>query len=232
MEDSRWRTRPAQSQDCEENVSESKGMLMIAPMVRAILEGRKTQTRRIIRPQPGWDWWHITCRTYSPAKTHRRTGEEYPGKEVFGFASEDVGWVCPHPPSSLVYGKETFSPWADSATKNALRSKDEAVYRADFIDHVSPLNLGGWEKWTPSIFMPRHLSRITLRIESVRVERVQDITEKDAECEGVIDNSVEINSTENRPWRDGYKRLWESINGKGSWAKNPWVWAYTFSRVK
>jgi hypothetical protein len=89
-------------------------------------------------------------------------------------------------------------------------------------------------KWTPSIHMPRWASRITLEIVSVRVERLQDITEECAKAEGCDNSNSEAAITVGwyeRP-RSAFIRLWESINGADSWLSNPWVWVVEFKRVE
>lgn len=82
--------------------------------------------------------------------------------------------------------------------------------------------------WTPSIFMPRKLSRIDLEIEAIRVERLQDISEEDAKAEGVeMPDGIE-EPPDFWSYKQEYEYLWEDINGKGSWAANPWVWVIEF----
>lgn len=193
-------------------------ILFSAPMVRAILEGRKTQTRRIIDHQP--DAEGLWPRGTAPGAGDCRHGK--PGDRL---------WV-----------RET---WAGLGVKNSA----PIVYRAD-----AP----GGERvrvdapWRPSIFMPRNASRITLDITEVRVERLNDISPEDAEAEGLacvtkdgsmykygIPDNDGLPGTDDHgwPWHlwrqspvDAYEWLWESINGTGSWAENPWIWAITFNR--
>ena len=98
------------------------------------------------------------------------------------------------------------------------------VYRAD---HEFS---SGEEKWKPSIFMPRKLSRITLEITGVRVERLLDISEGDAKAEGCEPSDFR-KADQSTPYRNEYQDLWDSINGKGSWAKNPFVWVISFRKI-
>jgi hypothetical protein len=105
----------------------------------------------------------------------------------------------------------------------------EIIYRADRPNCSGP--------WLPSIFMPRRASRITLEIISVRVERLNDISEEDAKAEGATICSLDSGPTfyedhKNGSHKVGFAGLWQSINGAGSWDKNPWVWVVEFKRVK
>ena len=133
----------------------------------------------------------------------------------------------------LPYGKPGDRLWVRETWHDASSSLHScALYRADGIDLH-------WDKWTPSIHMPRWASRITLEITSVRVERLQDISEADALAEGIpsIDTpgawTLPIPANPNLPaiYLGAFCKLWESINGPGSWAANPWVWAIEFRRV-
>lgn len=108
------------------------------------------------------------------------------------------------------------------------RNHGKPVYRADYDSD---------DRWTPSIFMLRAASRLTLEITGVRVERLQGISEADCYAEGIeaTDFAAEAEhlqpATGVLPGRYAYRALWESINGPGSWAANPWVWVVEFSRV-
>ena len=141
---------------------------------------------------------------------------------------------CPHPIGTLIYAKETFH-----VAKGAQRWKDGTIlYRAD---HGT--DIGGpyvdCARWKPSIFMPRAAARIWLRVMNVRVERVQDIGKDGRRASDVLAEGI---STEQiAHWQKylhaddapahTYGALWESINGKGSWARNPWVWVYHLARI-
>jgi hypothetical protein len=198
-----------------------KPILFSAPMVRAILAGNKTQTRRIVKPQPDTECEgvEIVCEHYNPTKTDRK-GEEYPGPEVFGFADENSGWVCPYgAPGDRLWVRETF--WC--GLKPEIHERAAVAYRADYF----PFDVT--YKWKPSIYMPRWASRITLEVAAVRVERLQDISESDAMAEGIY-STVETDSDHVAP-TECYKKLWESINGPGSWDANPWVWVVEFKRL-
>jgi hypothetical protein len=197
-------------------------ILFSAPMVRALLEGRKTQTRRIVKPQPSRDLYHLEC----------LPSGEWRDEEI------SLG-VCPYGrPGDRLWVKETHRLFDKVWTPDAM---DTAVqYRADMRARILSGRYVGADEasgnWRPSIFMRRWMSRITLEITAVRVERLNDISEADAIAEGV-------DSTTPFKWRPDewqnktpnvarYAGLWESINGAGSWAANPWVWAIEFRRIQ
>lgn len=194
-------------------------ILMSAPMVRAILDGSKTQTRRIVKPQPeekraGVIWWKddelLADSTY-------RSPYGAPGDRL---------WV-----------KETFT----------ISSCGTPVYRADARDQrgdrwhsIEPGDPKKEVRWKPSIFCTRAASRITLEITGVRVERLQDISATDAIAEGITTPRCPCESCSATagicPADAGaavmaYRTLWESINGPGSWDANPWVWVIEFRRL-
>jgi hypothetical protein len=159
-------------------------ILFSGPMVRAILEGRKTITRRVLKLQ------------------------DYDGGNCYETRDgilRDILSLCPYGiPGDRLWVRET---WADPCGKRI------PVYRAD--EATAYQNV----KWRPSIFMPRWASRITLEITRVRVERLQDITEKDAISEGVLSSDYD------KTYRYAFSVLWDSINGpKYPWSDNPWVW--------
>ena len=226
-------------------------------MVRAILDGRKTQTRRVVKPPPDECWTApIQCERYHPTKVDRRTGETYPGDEVFGFADEESGWVSPYGgPGSRLWVKETFQPLFDIDDAWSVDYKTGKGYRvsypatdgiAEFYDAEDELS----NACKPSILMPRWASRLTLEITAVRVERLQDISEADALAEGIKSFQVGYPRSTGEPYVGyqteygvenwiptnspkaslAYRRLWTDINGPGSWEKNPWVWVIEFKK--
>ena len=179
-------------------------ILFSAQMVRAILDGRKTQTRRIAKPIKHPDWGN----EYSPGALITEKESNYVIERACPYGSKGERlWV-----------RETFSHHPQFA---------DIAYRADgeeFEDSDGFL----WEpKWKPSIHMPRSASRILLEITGVRVERLQDISEEDAKSEG----AQAINFGYGDCYALGFKQLWESINGPGSWDLNPWVWVIDFKRI-
>lgn len=181
-------------------------ILFQGEMVRAILDGRKTQTRRVLKVQPYADGCAAVNQDYHAMIS---AGPDYGCRNPYG-APGDRLWV-----------KETFAKLKCNQEEPCLdcqNCRDGRVFRAD--DHHRAM------KWKPSIFMPRWASRITLEITGVRVERLQDITETDARAEG-----VEPYAPDDGRYVLGYRELWEAINGPGSWAKNPWVWVIEFRRL-
>ncbi len=175
-----------------------RGILFSDAMIRALREGTKTQTRRLVKPQPdrpigGEPYWDIGGYRLRPSAAN---------------------------PLHCKYGAPGQRLWVREAWSE-FPSYGDIVYRADFgddIKHTDGKPLREWLRWRPSIFMPRKVSRLTLDLTDVRVQRVQDISVEDTIEEGVL-SVVE------------YVRLWNSIHGEGSWAANPWVWCLSFARV-
>ncbi|EBR6784144.1 hypothetical protein CBO08_01875 [Salmonella enterica] len=192
-----------------------RGIIFNAEMVRAILDGRKTQTRRPVK-FPLID---------------KNMGCELAGNELASELAAHNYWNSP-------YGKLGDRIWVRETFRVHSRATDVAtlVYRASVRNswteqtHRVPVAVCNKpatpEKWTPSIHMPRWASRITLEITGVRVERLNSITESDAEAEGVTDTGFGDLLV------DGYRYLWKSIYGEESWAANPLVWVIEFKRVE
>ena len=223
-------------------------ILFSGPMVQAILEGRKTLTRRAMKPQPRDEFMPSVGR-YCPSMTDRRTGEIYPGPEIYGASDEEEGYRCPYgEPGRRLWVKENVWMWCEKIpngkTKNG-RAKFKYVplisapvyYRADhpdkpLLDIVSPTTDNQWG-WRMKVgrFMPRKASRITLEIVGVRVERLHDISRGDCMAEGCPFPNIAMsqpNATDPKKW---YSELWESINGPNSWTANPWVWVLDFKQL-
>jgi len=200
-------------------------ILFKGDMVRAILEGRKTQTRRVVKPQPH-DTYEIECGIYHPTVIDRH-GEEDAGSPIFGAYSLDGEWGC-----KCLYGQPGDRLWVRETWFNdSAWGEPDLYYRANgefrqqfaIAEHrYSDL------KWKPSIHMPRWACRIELEIVSVRVERLNDISVTDAINEGIEFSLVDEESDAVERFCD----LWESINGAGSWQQNPWVWVVEFKRAQ
>lgn len=207
-------------------------ILFSAPMVRAILEGRKTQTRRVVKP---------------PVIVHSVTGECLANLDSTGPRRP-----CPYgQPGDRLWVRETFSgPWcmeAQNGTAAVPPSKWGESSRIWYWADGEP-DHGEWTRPRPSIHMPRWASRILLEITRAGVERLQGISEDDAQSEGVSrgfrdsygDAPMSIDDMEDPrevgyptgSWaRDNFRRLWESINGAGSWDANPLVWVIEFKQL-
>jgi hypothetical protein len=191
-------------------------ILFSGPMVQAILVGRKTQTRRIIKPQPPAHHWEalrgyerrVSLLECNDGRLHVRFQDSIPQN------IEDPLWVkCPYGKlGEMLWVRET---WLDDPF-------GEIHYRATGPDLYDPVE-GKVCRWKPSIHMPRAASRITLEITGVRVERLQKISDVDAHAEGC--------ETPATAARSHFRNLWELINGPGSWDKNPYVWVVEFKRI-
>lgn len=196
-------------------------ILFSAPMVRAILAGTKTQTRRVVKPQP-----HDPAEgVYSAPSMIHGTGS-YTQDHMLADGFD--GGTCPYgKPGDQLWVRETFAK-VEGQTHPWIATDYRATYTHG--DRMGD-HLGVKRRWTPSIYMPRAASRILLEIVSVRVERLQEISDQDALAEGVSpDMGLRWQSGDDTP-RGIYGELWESINGPGSWDANPWVWVVEFKRV-
>lgn len=190
-------------------------------MIRALLSGAKTQTRRVVKPmagqQKGWLTPELLNRSPSVkfGLTSSKDGPRDPGVQLEHPRGGPLGWIrSPFGgPGDKLWCRETFTKGDGEGP--------EFAYRAD-----------GWtlqpgEKWTPAIFMPRTASRITLEITEVRVERVQNITPDDCRAEGMPKDNTDTGV------RYCYGSLWNQLNeGRGcGWNANPYVWVLEFKRI-
>ena len=209
-------------------------------MVRAILDGRKTQTRRIMKPQP-----KPTPDDYYGKKGHRWPSKKHQSMlHVEGELQNGYGnWnglasdACPFGAvGDRLWVRETWMPdaprdgtWGDvefygcngsplSMIPKRFRKPEHCIHRASW-DGSEMVG------WTPSIHMPRWASRIILEITDVRVERLQDISEQDAIAEGCVSS---IHMQGGRFADENFAWLWQSIYGDESWSSNPWVWVIEF----
>nr|WP_312374901.1 hypothetical protein [Delftia acidovorans] len=195
-------------------------ILFSAPMVRALLAGTKTQTRRIIKDQSiGERFSHMT----DDGLAHLEwLGTPCCGSGVWDVPEYSANVAAPYgQPGGRLWVRETWSPCGPEPS-------DGSLYRADFPE--GPLSI----KFKPSIHMPRWACRILLEITGVRVERLQDINEQDAAAEGVATWAPGALSPDslNADPSDQFRWLWSSINGPDSWSANPWVWVVEFKRVQ
>ncbi|EAP4727838.1 hypothetical protein DRA11_08820 [Salmonella enterica subsp. enterica serovar Stanley] len=201
-----------------------RGMIFNGEMVRAILDGRKTQTRRPV--------------TFPFRDVN--LGCELSGNELAGEVSAGNYWNSRvGQPGDRIWVRET---WAEAGAS----APDLKLYRANYPAHVPTHyeNVPPAEdvRWTPSIHMPRWASRITLEITDVRVERLHSISERDALREGLfqlpasgrycLQPGMQYFGMASHSAKEVYSWLWASIYGEESWDANSWVWVIEFKRVE
>lgn len=233
-------------------------ILFNGEMVRAILDGRKTQTRRMVKPQPFEDGYFEGTPSFDQFAKQCCTADpriaEFSAEAVGGGAWREEAVLCPYGTwGDSLWVRETWKPDVDDMTSTIRYRADGANISIQNTKSAADAWLGVRRdeeqypyfeepKWRPSIFMPRWASRITLEITDIRVERLNSISEQDAIAEGLrIFNEDNANLYYSsiahelewpNDWQldpvDAYRALWEIINGKGSWDANPWVWVVEF----
>ncbi|MGC8116001.1 hypothetical protein ACP3VQ_13355 [Metapseudomonas otitidis] len=212
-------------------------------MVRAILSGQKTVTRRVIKPfqVPTLD---DDGRWYSVAQRHPKWGFAVDGDTERECANALAGSLC------CPYGKPGDWLWVRESTESYLglspcKAVELSRYCADRESVLKTMDVAGtnievvdhWQyhrRVRPSIHMPRSQCRILLEITAVRIERVQDISDDQARAEGVAEwakGALSPDGCAEICRQEAFRMLWESINGAGSWNANPWVWVVEFKRV-
>lgn len=229
-------------------------ILFSGEMVRAILDGRKTQTRRVCKTTGDGKLilnrqkTYVTCCELKDGVGpfwHPWGG--HPGEPMSG---PELSIHCPYgKPGERLWVRESFQPilksGIDEGDCDYKTGRNFACHypATDPIIEFFDTNKDKISSAvTPSIHMPRWASRITLEITNVRVERLNDISEEDAKAEGAKytyiweDDDHGINDEENgyfppKSHYSGFEILWKSINGEGSWDKNPWVWVIEFKRI-
>lgn len=201
-------------------------ILFNGAMVRALLAGTKTQTRRVVKPQPtGFVGGPgVTLCDSSPAPL-------VPMNDFAGTCGHEI--ICPYgQPGDRLWVRESFMPIPLEAAPGPSQTPWSIAYAAGGqTELLAPSSynptLYNYERWTPSIHMPRWASRITLEITSVRVERLQDISRGDAMAEGCPFPNL-AQGDDPRRW---YAQLWDEINDEGSVEANPWVWVVEIRSV-
>ena len=196
-------------------------ILFNADMVNAILDGRKTQTRRIVKP----------------TKDRNGSGCQLAPCEIAGEVNGGDYALCPYgQPGDRLWVRENFLYLMHG---DVTAGDIKYCASIDSRSAAGSKNPGYWWRKRPSIHMPRWASRITLEIVSVRVERLKQMSERDALQEGIglvlADNWPDpkaMSEAVAKSRRAGFKLLWESINGAESWDANPWVWVVEFRRVE
>lgn len=241
-------------------------ILFSAPMVRALLDGSKTQTRRVVK----WHGLEPGLNLQFSGLSVERSGSNWvlssPTRDSYAYRS--VPMPCPYGQSGdRLYVRETFGEVYDFCDHPEMPGCPTErwhlgwKYRADGEVDRNDIE-GAFTGWKPSIHMPRAASRIDLQITGVRVERLQDISEADADAEGCerLDSERDVHDWKLCPQCGGtglytsfgpnlgacpdtdcqkcdtyvkrYRHLWEAINGPGSWDANPWVWVVEFKVVR
>lgn len=223
-----------------------RGMIFNSEMVRAILDGRKTQTRRIMKVQPESNQLGLLLITDS---TKRSDIGKYHWAEsnATGNHVRSKLFLCPFGAvGDRIWVREGFFPAPlEMQSEPPRKTMWNIAYRDGMqMEKLAPAEYNptiyNYERWTPSIHMPRWASRILLEITDVRVERLNAISEEDARAEGIIDGGC-LNCGEPEPCgcanpepdaTDAFAYLWQSIYGQASWNANPWVWVIVFKRVE
>jgi hypothetical protein len=243
-----------------DSTMKERPILFNAAMVNAILAGNKTQTRRVMKPQPTklppdssrtGHWWpsnkfqtmlHVEDTLQNKAGGWLGlAGDACPlgdvGDRLWVRESFYIGASMHHhtEKNSRVYVE--YKPLSPNAVKYGHHGESKECMRP--LGEVGPcqntptFRRDGSIRWRPSIHMPRWASRITLEITAVRVERLRDISEEDALAEGV--RTEQDTASEGAGWYDKPRRafqfLWSSIYGDESWGANPWVWVIEFKRI-
>lgn len=210
-------------------------IIFSAPMVRAILEGRKTQTRRVVKPQP------FVCEPDANGNVYACWSDK-PWPRVKPTMDElllDMRHRCPYgAPGDVLWVREAWC-WFPSNAPDGMG--ENVYYRANPNNQsngATETMARNGVRWRSPIHMPRWASRLSLRVTDVRVQRLQEISEEDAKAEGVqpIDIAAMLHG---EPVGGGaisarqcFEVVWDTINGKRApWASNPWVWAVSFERI-
>lgn len=238
--------------------TKERPILFSGQMVRALLSGQKTQTRRVLKPQPTH---------FNPVGVPRRARPDSGPSDVVHCPYGQPGDGRREAPSREVHGcragahplgraARALQPEAGGACAGCgavvnsshrvggsrlwVRETWAAPHAYDHLPprlipqdarfHYAASEDRGGLMWRPSIHMPRWASRITLEITEVRVERLQGISDEDLAAEG-IQGLIDAGVDHDGTPRDTYRVLWESINGPGSWDANPWVWGIAFKVI-
>lgn len=227
-------------------------ILFGGPMVRAILDGRKTQTRRVLKDAPPRTTQWLNGLERDAYRWWPANGSDYTGDSV----------MCPYgAPGDRLWVRETwcYAGWTDDGLPWIRYAADGACILCERVtpewaervgDHWADLSsaenvavdgLAADRKWRPSIFLPRWASRLTLAVTAVRVERLQAISEVDAQAEGVDRYAGACDHPRfgcdeidclGQTHRASFAALWDAINvDRAAWARNPWVWVIEFKRI-
>ncbi len=209
----------------------TRPILFSGPMVRALLDGRKTQSRRIVKSK---DSDPSRCITLPMLMQGVYEWRQQDGR-WFGIEGYDTLVFCDCPYGEVgqrLWVRETWMPFDDDHQIVDCKYAYAASTTLDGEDiRKEYIRLGRKYQWRPSIHMPRKASRITLEITGIRIERLNAISSADAEDEGVTLFGEDNRIGDETLYQAGFRKLWESINGVGSWKQNPWVWVIEFKVV-
>ena len=210
-------------------------ILFNGEMVQAILDGRKTVTRRLIKPQPKFKLCYTIAGKgngtfgYPDKNVYKYWGEEFRLPDCISYEDMQFRWNPPYHADDILYVRETWSP--------VFVVPRRYLYKVECKEAENlPI------KWHPSIHMPKEATRIWLKVKDVRVERLQEISEEQAKEEGAIDNRGFIHSPDNEydsihTAKEHFKQIWNSTIKKSDldsygWDANPWVWVIEFERCE
>jgi len=216
--------------------------------IRRMLAGKKTQTRRIMKPQPPHNQVHGP-KLYTPAKDGPN-GKIVPGEQIYGVYGPHGEWDrrCPYgPPGDVLWARESFRLPADADDESPSEYVEswEQARSARITTHYcadSDTNDPGikWGRKRPSIHMPRELCRLRLRVEDIRVERVQEISADEAHAEGIKPlqqphyepkTTLQARKVQGAILIAQFANKWGEIHGDGAWERNDYVWVIEFSRI-
>lgn len=197
-------------------------IIFSAPMLQALLARRKTQTRRVLKPQPiPGGFWRDRPRPDPCGWTQADWDQIYSGEYPDGFRCAQS---VPYATGDVLWIRET---WRVGLAYDDLRPA--AMSGEEIVDYVADSTTARWSigRTRSPIHMPRWASRLTLTVSDVRVQRLQDISEADAQAEGCPARTYEdLAGQDPRGW---FRDLWDSIHGAGAWDANPWVVAVSFA---
>lgn len=216
-------------------------ILFSGPMIRALIAGTKTQTRRILKPEPQ----HLQVYDWKGKRLHDSEYRHWcwnghVGADNWDSITKQLSPFIKIKVGDRLWVRETWQGLSFGDYLPTRSSQCEVRYAAT--DPCADLDADArGYPWRPSIFMPRHASRLTLTVTDVRIERLQDISDDDAIAEG-IEFNPRLDPVGQCKWRHygkessgiyppsaSYGTLWDSINGPGAWDDAPWVVAYTFT---
>lgn len=202
-----------------------KPILFNTDMVRAILDGKKTVTRRVIKPQPSKE---ATPRLLEVAYCWSFDVPGAPIHPDYPVRITEPYWP-PCRPGDILYVRET---WAHPSAAEIANGADPEMY----LYKADDLQPAAWDKWRPSIHMPREAARIFIRVKDVRIDRLQEMTQRDAEQEGMRETQDPKSKFTSSPllcfydiWKKTLKPEERDVYG---WDANPWVWVIEFERCE